>query len=71
MAGGYDGSLMKDQWTFLIFEGICMMIATSLILAFHPGPGFGGVWSAAKVKIGSKGDHVSLSELVASDDVER
>ncbi|CRG89950.1 putative protein C17G6,02c [Talaromyces islandicus] len=71
MSGGYDGSLMKDQWTFLVFEGICMMIAAGLLLAFHPGPGFGGVWSAAKIKVRSKGDALSLSELVAGDDVER
>ncbi|KAL5349105.1 phospholipid-translocating ATPase rsb1 [Pseudogymnoascus australis] len=37
MAGGYDGKLMKDENTFLVFEGILIVVAVLLLLVFHPG----------------------------------
>ena len=50
MAEGYDGALMVNQWTFLVFEGISLMIATTALMIFHPGPAFGSFWNIPKSK---------------------
>jgi hypothetical protein len=40
MPGGYDGKLMKNQATFLVFEGAFAVLPVLLLLVFHPGSSF-------------------------------
>ncbi|OBT49803.1 hypothetical protein VE04_10235 [Pseudogymnoascus sp. 24MN13] len=62
MAGGYDGELMKDENTFLVFEGVLIVVAVLLLLVFHPGAvldGFGGTAKSKglyKTAFGSSGE---------------
>lgn len=69
MAGGYDGKLMKDENTFLVFEGILIVVAVLLLLVFHPGAvmdGFGGSTKAKaseKTSWGSSGEEGDLEEI--------
>jgi hypothetical protein len=37
MGEGYNGPLIKNQHTFLVFEGILVVLAGGTLLAFHPG----------------------------------
>lgn len=62
MAGGYDGKLMKDENTFLVFEGILIVIAVLLLLVFHPGAVMDGFGRAAKPKATDKTAYGSLGE---------
>jgi hypothetical protein len=40
MQGCYDGKLMKNQATFLVFEGAFVVLPVLLLLVFHPGSSF-------------------------------
>jgi hypothetical protein len=50
MAGGYDGRLMKDENTFLVFEGVLIVLAVLLLLLFHPGAVMDGFGASVKSK---------------------
>lgn len=66
MAEGYDGALQSNQWTFLIFEGILVMIATGILIVFHPGPAFGSFWNMSTTpKLDSEGGDVYKSQVTA------
>ncbi|KFY76908.1 hypothetical protein V499_03599 [Pseudogymnoascus sp. VKM F-103] len=62
MAGGYDGKLMKDENTFLVFEGILIVIAVMLLLVFHPGAVMDGFGGSAKSKVSDKTAYGSSGE---------
>ncbi|KFY45245.1 hypothetical protein V494_01063 [Pseudogymnoascus sp. VKM F-4513 (FW-928)] len=62
MAGGYDGKLMKDEITFLVFEGILIVVAVLLLLVFHPGAVMDGFGGAVKSRRSDKTQWDSLGE---------
>ncbi|KFY24032.1 hypothetical protein V493_05479 [Pseudogymnoascus sp. VKM F-4281 (FW-2241)] len=62
MAGGYDGKLMKDENTFLVFEGILIVVAVLLLLVFHPGAVMDGFGASIKPKASDKAAWASSGE---------
>ncbi|WPG99733.1 Hypothetical protein R9X50_00255200 [Acrodontium crateriforme] len=51
---GFRGKLWNNETDFLVLDGAMMALATILLTAFHPGPAFGGQWSAANWTFKSK-----------------
>lgn len=55
---GFSGELWNNELDFMILDGAMIALATILLTALHPGPGFGGQWHAAdwsfRTKKGSK-----------------
>ena len=47
LSGGFRGPLANNQISFMILEGVMIIIATSCLTILHPGVSFQGVWSAA------------------------
>ncbi|OBT77453.1 hypothetical protein VF21_05216 [Pseudogymnoascus sp. 05NY08] len=67
MAGGYDGKLMKDENTFLVFEGILIVVAVLLLLVFHPGAVMDGFGGSVKSKVSDKTAYGSSVEEGGSE----
>jgi hypothetical protein len=62
MQQGYGGALMKNQGTFLVFEGVLVIIATTALLVFHPGFSYAYMRDLRR-KLGEVTEGTSLSEL--------
>ncbi|KAJ5358657.1 uncharacterized protein N7496_011070 [Penicillium cataractarum] len=43
---GFSSSLWNDQVAFMVLDGAMVGVASLLLSVFHPGPAFGGQWSA-------------------------
>lgn len=52
LQGGFKSHLANDQITFMIFEGPMIILATMVLVVFHPGVCFGGRWHEAKPATG-------------------
>lgn len=57
LSGGFDGALANDQITFMVLEGMMIVIATLCLTVFHPGLCFRGLWRQANFQLkGRKAD---------------
>lgn len=47
LSAGFDGYLAENQPLFMVFEGVMIILATTLLTVFHPGLVFKGAWKEA------------------------
>jgi hypothetical protein len=55
LSGGFHGPLDNQQITYMVLEGVMVIIASTALTVFHPGPCFAGKWKAAHFFRKSKG----------------
>lgn len=53
---GFSGRLANDEVTFMVLEGPMIMIASALLMVWHPGFAFKGRWNEAAWKTNGKDD---------------
>lgn len=51
LSGGFRGPLANNQVSFMILEGVMIIIATSCLTFLHPGISFQGVWAEANFSL--------------------
>ena len=54
LSGGFHGPLANNQISFMILEGVMIIIATSCLTLLHPGVAFQGAWIAANFSFRTK-----------------
>jgi hypothetical protein len=54
LSGGFRGPLANNQISFMILEGVMIVIATSCLSFLHPGICFQGSWAAANFSMRGK-----------------
>jgi hypothetical protein len=54
LSGGFRGKLAQDEVLFMVLDGAMVLLACIILVAFHPGTAFGGVWKDATFRWGSK-----------------
>lgn len=54
LSGGFHGALANNQLSFMILEGVMIVVATSCLTFMHPGVCFQGLWSAANFSFRGK-----------------
>jgi hypothetical protein len=47
LSGGFKGHLANNQISFMILDGVMVIIASFTLTVMHPGRGFGRVWNEA------------------------
>ena len=67
LSGGFRGPLANNQISFMILEGVMVVIATSCLTLLHPGIGFQGSWLAANFPLRGKRLEEEVKELVLED----
>jgi hypothetical protein len=67
LSGGFRGPLANNQVSFMILEGVMIVIATSCLTLLHPGIGFQGSWLAANFPLRGKRRDGEVKELVLED----
>lgn len=55
LSGGFNGELANNQATFMVLEGLMMVIAAIALTVYHPGRSFQGKWAQMKSSF-RKGD---------------
>lgn len=67
LSGGFRGPLANNQISFMVLEGIMIVIATSCLTILHPGFFFREAWSAADFSLRGKAKAEQI-ELLARQD---
>lgn len=52
LSGGFAGELAQKQVLFMVLDGAMVLSACILLMAFHPGLAFRGVWAEASFRWG-------------------
>ncbi|KAJ5619675.1 Efflux pump himE [Penicillium lagena] len=61
LSGGFRGKLAQKQVLFMVLDGAMVLLACIILMVFHPGPAFSGVWERASFHWGSrKSDNESV-----------
>jgi hypothetical protein len=47
LQGGFNGTVASNEVAFMVLEGPMIILATFLLVVFHPGFAFAGNWNAA------------------------
>jgi hypothetical protein len=66
LSNGFHGPLDNQEGTYMVLEGVMIIIASTSLTVFHPGPCFGGRWKAAHYFRKSKGKDSALEGNDAS-----
>ena len=51
LSQGFDGALANQEVSFMILEGVMILIAVLALTIFHPGVAFAGHWADANFKL--------------------
>jgi hypothetical protein len=61
LSGGFRGKLAQKQVLFMVLDGAMVLLACIILMVFHPGLAFSGVWDRASFRWGSrKSDNESV-----------
>ena len=47
LSAGFHGALANNETTFMVLDGVMIIIAITVLTVLHPGVAFQGHWSAA------------------------
>ena len=67
LSGGFRGPLANNQVSFMILEGVMVIIATSCLTLLHPGVSFQGVWAAANFSMRGRRHANETKPMVLED----
>jgi hypothetical protein len=67
LSGGFRGPLANNQISFMILEGVMVIIATTCLTLLHPGVSFQGAWSAANFSLRGRKKGNETKPMVLED----
>lgn len=67
LSGGFRGPLANNQISFMVLEGVMVVVATSCLTLLHPGICFQGNWSAANFSLQGRRNANEAKPLVLED----
>ena len=64
LSGGFNGDFANNQASFMVLEGLMIVLATIAITAYHPGRCFQGRWASMDFSFRNRRGGDSETEVV-------